>query len=88
MREGIRYAPLGFFFDDILPLAQELEHRAHNAQEQVFTSLSVFAIDGIATDRRSGQNKGGCGLELDGHTAVGAAHIVLYPANGLTPSVR
>lgn len=35
LREGTRYAPLAYFFDDILPLAQDLEKRAQTAQTQV-----------------------------------------------------
>ncbi len=35
LREGTRYAPLAYFFDDILPLAQDLEQRAQTAQTQV-----------------------------------------------------
>jgi ribosomal RNA-processing protein 12 len=44
VREGTRYAPLAYFFDDILPLAQELEKRAQTAQEQVSITLLSCAV--------------------------------------------
>lgn len=54
LREAIRYAPLAHFFDEILPLARELEQKA--AQTQVMSPIDAALLSLLpADDRLPGQ---------------------------------
>jgi len=104
LREGTRYAPLAYFFDDILPLAHDLEQRAQTAQTQVripehsgescifATKPATFhawlADDVTVLLTHTGQCVGGCGDEPAGHPAVGPVQLVLLPADGPPGRVR